>query len=158
MNRVVKLAWLLAFTLMLYTGIARAITCTAAASSTSFGSYNTLSLVPLDSSGNVQVTCNGLIGLFVSYTISLSTGLSANYAARYMSNGANQLTYNLYTNAAHVTIWGDGTGGSSQVSDGYLIQLLFPVQRNYPVYGRIPASQNLPAGTYTDTIVVTVNY
>jgi spore coat protein U-like protein len=30
--------------------------------------------------------------------------------------------------------------------------------KNYTVYGRIPSVQVVPAGTYGDTIVVTISY
>ena len=40
---------------------------------------------------------------------------------------------------------------------GYLLGLLTTII-HYPVYGRIPAGQNVPAGVYTDTIFVQVDY
>ncbi|HCI52412.1 MAG TPA: hypothetical protein DE312_03660 [Gallionella sp.] len=30
--------------------------------------------------------------------------------------------------------------------------------RNYTVYGRIPGNQAIPAGTYSDSIIVTLTY
>ena len=57
----------------------------------------------------------------------------------------------------NTTVWGDGTGGSSKLTDGYLLGLI-TVIKTYTVYGRIPARQNIPAGAYADTITVTVNY
>ena len=133
--------------------------CTVSASSTAFGSYSMTNLAPLDASGNVQVSCSleGLISLLISYDIALSTGASGSYAARTMNNGANVLQYNLYTTSGHAVVWGDGTAGSSIVSDSYLLGLSTTV-RNYTVHGRMPASQNTPAGAYLDTITVTVTY
>lgn len=136
---------------------AAALSCTASASPTSFGGYDPLSAAPLDSVGNVQVSCSNLVSLFVSYSIALSAGSSGSFAGRQLSGGANTLDYNLYTNAAHSAVWGDGTAGSATLADGYLL-LLLSDQRNYPVYGRIPAGQNVPPGSYIDSIVVTVNY
>jgi spore coat protein U-like protein len=43
------------------------------------------------------------------------------------------------------------------VSDGYLLGLGGGVSP-YPVYGRIPATQNVQAGSYADTIIVTLTY
>ncbi|MGE5621391.1 MAG: spore coat U domain-containing protein [Candidatus Bathyarchaeota archaeon] len=137
---------------------AGAITCTATATSTSFGVYNPASLLPLDGVGNVRVACSTLLlNVLVGYDILLSPGGGGSYGARRMANGSSSMTYNLYTDLTRLSVWGDGSGGSAMVSDGYLLMLL-ALHRDYPVYGRIPAGQNLPAGSYTDTILVTVNY
>lgn len=151
---------LYALALVLLPGTAHAIAdCTVSATGVAFGNYAFTDPAPTDTTGNVQVSCtlSGLISLNVNYTILLSTGGGGSYAPRKMTNGANPLRYNLYTNAGRSTVWGDGTAGTSVVSDGYLLGIGTTV-RNYPVYGRLPASQNTPAGAYADTITVTVNY
>ncbi|HUP91872.1 MAG TPA: spore coat U domain-containing protein [Solimonas sp.] len=134
-------------------------TCTASAQTVAFGSYNPFSATPLDSSGQVGVSCSISLGISiaVSYTIKLSTGVAGSYAPRYMAAGANHLNYNLYTSSARTTVWGNGTGGTSTVTDSYLLGLS-TVARTYPVYGRVTAQQNLPGGSYSDTIMVTVEY
>lgn len=132
--------------------------CTVSALSTSFGAYDTFSAVPLDAAGQVTVTCQFLIGVLVGYTVQLGTGSSGSYSTRSLSGSGYQLDYNLYVDSARSTVWGDGSGGTTTVNDGYLITLLLPYERNYTVYGRIPAAQNVPPGSYSDTIVVTVNY
>ncbi|MGG7054415.1 Csu type fimbrial protein [Nitrosomonas sp. ANs5] len=133
--------------------------CTVSANNLGFGSYNFLSPATLESSGNVRVSCSlvGLVSLLISYEILLSPGNSGSHTPRYLMNGGNQLRYNLYTNAARTSIWGDGHAGTARITDGYLLGLL-TVVRNYPVYGSIPAGQNPSAGTYVDTIVVTLNF
>lgn len=153
-----RLSCLFAALSLLWTGSAHALACTVSASSTNFGTYSPFSIPPLDGTGNVQVSCQGLIGLFVSYDILLSPGLHGTFANRIMSGGSYNLSYNLYTSVGRSSIWGDGSSGTSIVADGYLLLLLFPVVRNYPVYGRIAAGQNVAPGIYSDTIVVTVNY
>lgn len=133
-------------------------TCTVSATGVTFSNYDPSSL--LDGTGNITVICTGLISVSVNYTISLSTGSSGSYSARQMTSGGYVLQYNLYTAPSRSDvdqIWGDGSGVSSVVSDGYSLALLI-VTRNYPVYGRIPAGQNVAAGLYGDTITVTVVY
>ena len=90
----------------------------------------------------------------VSYSISLSKGVSGSYAPRKMQL-VSSLNYNLYTTVNRATVWGDTTGGTGNVSDGYLIGL-GTVVRSYTVYGTIPAGENVPAGAYGDVITVTV--
>lgn len=139
--------------------LAQTSSCSVSASATSFGTYSPFSISPLDGTGNVEVSCSllGVISILVNYQILLSAGASGNSAGRTLSGAGSTLNYNLYTNASRSAIWGDGSGGSSIVSDGYLLGLLTTV-RNYPVHGRIVAGQNVPPGAYSDTIVVTVNY
>ena len=143
------------FALCAWSAGARA-SCSASAQSVPFGSYNPFTLSATDASGNVNVSCTG-ISLLVSYTIKLSTGSSGSFANRTMTLGATDLNYNLYTNLLRVSVWGDGTGSSFTITDGYLITL-GTVAKDYPVYGRLFAQQNVAAGTYSDTILVTVNY
>ncbi len=131
--------------------------CTVSASNLSFGQYLPSSGSAVDTTGNVAVTCSGLLSVLVGYTISLSTGASGSYAARALNSGANSLAYNLYTNLLRTTVWGNGSG-SSTVSGSILVQLVVPTTNNHTVYGRIPASQNVAPGSYSDTITVTVNY
>ena len=133
--------------------------CSVTASGVVFGNYIYSNPTATDATGNVAVSCSilGLLSLLVSYDIRLSTGASNSFATRKMASGANLLNYNLYTTAGLSSVWGDGTSGSSIISDGYLLGLL-TTARNYPIYGRIPAGQNVPAGVYSDTIIVTVTY
>lgn len=158
MSRHGRLRALLFGALGLATSFASAQTCNTSATPTAFGTYNPLSPLAVTTTGTVNVSCSALISLLVNYTITLSAGSSGTYAARTMASGGNHLTYNLFTDTAHTTIWGDGSGGTGTVTDGYLLQVLFPVSRNYSVYGRLSALQNVAPGTYADTIFVTVTY
>lgn len=150
--------WTLVCLAAAWAGSAQAVSCSVSATSASFGAYNTASLLPLDGVGNVRVACSTpLVNVLVSYTILLSPGGAGSYGNRRLENGGSQLAYNLYTDFTRLFVWGDGSGGTATVSDGYLLMILNQY-RDYPVYGRIPAGQNVAAGRYTDTIQVTVNY
>lgn len=154
------LRMLVALSLAVAPCLAHAIaSCSVSATSVSFGTYNPLSASHTNSTGTVTVSCSliGILSLLVSYNINLSKGGSATFNPRRMTSGANTLNYNLYTNSTRTTIWGDNTSGTSRISDGYLLGLGTTV-RNYTVYGRVPALQNVAAGAYADTITVTVNY
>jgi len=132
--------------------------CNVSATAVNFGLYNPLSGSPTDATGTITVSCQVLlVGLFVSWTVELSTGSSGSYATRQLRNGADSLTYNLYTTAAHTAIWGDGTGGTGVVSDNPFL-LIGSNSVSYTVYGRLFPGQDRPAGSYSDTIVVTVTY
>ena len=120
--------------------------CTVNALAVAFGNYDVFSSTDLDGTGRVDVSCSPS----ASYTVSLGTG-GGSYGQREMLSGATILNYNLYTNATRTTVWGDGSGITSTVSGS-------GVSASHTVYGRIPARQNKPAGSYTDVIVVTVTF
>ncbi|WLS89802.1 spore coat U domain-containing protein [Serratia marcescens] len=96
--------------------------------------------------GAIRVKCtNG-----TSYSVLLGGGQSGNTTARYLQSAAGQrVNYNLYTNAAHSTIW-DNLTGVSQTANG--------TDNWLPVYGMIPAQATPPTGSYTDTVQVTINW
>jgi spore coat protein U-like protein len=131
---------------------AQAPSCTISSTSVVFGNYNVFNGTALDSTGTITYRCNSTAA---NITISLSKGQSATYNPRRMNKGAEILTYNLYRNAARTTIWGDGTGGSSVYSRGN------PPNNsnvNVVIYGRVPALQDVSAGSYGDTVSATINF
>lgn len=129
--------------------------CSVSATEVSFGIYDPFSSSPTDSTGTVTVTCFGLLGGI--FEVSLSTGQSGTYSPRRMANGGNNLNYNLYTNSSRTSIWGDGTGGTLLQSVNCVL-LCLGIPNNLTAYGRIPARQDVPAGAYSDSITVTVNF
>jgi spore coat protein U-like protein len=132
--------------------------CTVATTPVNFGLYNPLTPAANVATGVVSVTCTvTLLGVLESWTIALSTGNSSNFTTRQLLNGGSPLSYNLYTSAAYSNVWGDGSGSTTLVSSHLLLSLGTTVN-NYTVYGRIPAGQDSAAGTFMDTIVVTLNY
>lgn len=121
--------------------------CIVSTSPVAFGVYNPTAGTVLDGTGSVAVTCtNG-----TSYAVSLDGGGQADVAARAMANVPDLLSYQLYSDAARTTVWGS-TGGDLVNATGTGLQV------NHTVYGRVPASQNVPVGSYTDTVNVTVTY
>jgi spore coat protein U-like protein len=107
-----------------------------------FGTYDPFATAPLDSTSTIFAWC-----LVQTIRVSLDRGQSGTFAARELRFGAEALRYNLYLDAARTTIWGDGTGGSVELTSGGLVRAT--------VYGRIPPLQDPVVGTYRDTIRVT---
>lgn len=144
--------------LMPATVTALGLNCSVTATGVAFGNYNPTNSSPNNATGNVRVFCTVLVISILSTTnISLNTGGSGSFASRKMSSGANQLNYNLYKEVGHTTVWGDGTGGTGIWTDSLLIAILGTTV-NHTIYGSVPASQYVAAGSYVDTITVTVEY
>jgi spore coat protein U-like protein len=135
-----------------------ATSCTVTTAGEAFGNYNPPANVADLTTGTITVTCKGSFFANVSYTISLSRG-SGTFASRQMASGANSLGYNVYSDSAMTTIWGDGTSGTSVVSDSYRFYPATTVTRSYTVYGRIPNNQTAArTGSYSDNLTVTVTF
>ncbi len=115
-----------------------------------FGTYDVFSVTPTDAVGSFTYQCSLLLALDV-ITINLSTGSSGTYSARTLQNGANTLSYNLYMDAARTVVWGDQSNGTSNYT-----AILSLLAVTLPIYGRIPARQNAKAGSYNETVVVTL--
>lgn len=128
--------------------------CNASVTGVAFGIYDPLSPNALASTAAITVSCT-LVANASSITIDLSAGASGSFVTRSLSSGADALSYNLYQDAAHTQIWGDGTGGSIEFSGK-----VTPGKPSLSatVYGVLPAAQDVAVGSYLDTITVTVNY
>jgi len=118
--------------------------CSVSATNLAFGSYTGSAHV--DQTSTVSVTCtNG-----TDYSVALNDGANASGSTRRMvSSGSNYLSYEMYSDAGRTTVWnaaaqvtGTGNGAAQSLT----------------VYGRIPSGQSVPAGSYSDTVQVTVTY
>ena len=126
--------------------------CTISTSALAFGSVNTISGANVDGAGGLSITCTN--GTAWSAGAGLGGGTGASFANRRMTAGANLLNYNLYTSAARTTVWGDGSGGT-----GLLAGTGSGAVQAVTVYGRVSSGQtSVPAGSYADTVAVTVTY
>ncbi len=127
--------------------------CSLSSTSIVFGTYDVLVATPLDTTGSLVYQCTQREH---DIMITLDRGGGTSFATRRMVNGSEQLQYNLYLDAARTIIWGDGSGGTQAL-------LIHNPQGNnqdltVPIFGRIPAGQDRGIGTYSDTIIVTLNY
>jgi spore coat protein U-like protein len=123
--------------------------CVLTSGTVAFGAYDPVganAAVPLDQSGTFTVACTRGTG----YTIGLGLGNNVTGTTRRMSSGTDFLSYELYLDAGHTTVW-----NATNLSSGTAASIT-PV--SLTVYGRVAAGQNVGAGSYTDTVVSTVNF
>jgi spore coat protein U-like protein len=140
----------LAGTLIVAERPATAQWCSFGTTSVAFGAYDVFGTVPLASTGTITYGC----WFANTMTIWLSKGMNApTNTPRQMSNGIDRLNYNLYLDAARTLIWGDPN--PSHYDGG---QVFWWQSQTVNVYGVIPAGQDVPAGTYTDSVVVTFQF
>jgi len=126
--------------------------CSITTSPASFGGYNpNYNAV---AQGTIQADC--LTGS--SATITLGQGANAASGStdaspsRRLSNGSGSfLNYDLYQDSSATLIWGNTSGTGVVINDtGNGV--------TKEVNGKIPSGQNVPAGSYTDTVVATITF
>lgn len=125
--------------------------CSVNPTSVAFGVYSPFSIASTDTAGTLRVNCDTVT---LGYTLLLSPGSAGSYSPRQLSGSGYTLSYNLYTDPLRTIVWGDGGGGTASVSGAFAL----PGAIDHAIYGRIPAQQNVGAGTYADTITVTINF
>ncbi len=125
--------------------------CSITTTGVNFGPYNVFGTSPVDSTGSVRYQCSGNTS---DFTIAIGRGSSATFTPRTLLNGGDALNYNLYLDAARTSIWGDGTSGTS------LFMAANPSGKavGVTIFGRIPPGQDVSAGSYSDSIVVTIQF
>lgn len=124
--------------------------CEVTASDLAFGTYTAQAGTPLQGTTLLRATCTP----GTTYNVGLDAGTSpgATINQRKMASGANSLNYQLYSDSARNTIWGNTTGTDTVTGAGTGLAV------DHTVFGAVPAAQVVPAGDYQDTITVRVYY
>lgn len=127
-------------------------TCNVSTMPLDFGTLSGLTTAQA-ATGQIGITCTK----GANYVISLSNGINGGTgpAARKMasvSSPGSTITYGVYRDASHVQPWGQTAGNDtlSGVGTG--------LQQNIFAYGYLPAQGNPAPASYSDTVVITVNY
>lgn len=130
--------------------------CQVSATNLAFGDINSIAGVDANATSTVTVTCS----LGTTYAIALDAGLnestSGDVTTRRMKNTADAtkfLSYQLYS-VAGTTVWGDTAGTNDVTGLGTGLGVAATV------FGTVPTGQEdtAPAGSYSDTVSVTVTY
>ncbi|SFC87129.1 Csu type fimbrial protein [Pragia fontium] len=97
-------------------------------------------------SGAIKVQCTNTL----PYSVDLDNGVNADGASqRRLKQGTEYVTYNLYKDSNRSTPWESGTP-LTKTSTGAPDDLI--------VYGQVPPQSTPSAGTYADTVLVTVSW
>ena len=131
--------------------------CTISTSALAFGSYDpvvTNATTALNGTGTVTVTCTSgaSTNVLLGQGSNASVGSTDAVPIRRMTDGATHyLSYAIFQDTGRSTTWGNtnatseaytGTGSSSALT----------------VYGKVDAGQNVPAGSYTDSVLATISF
>ncbi len=122
--------------------------CTVSATNVDFGNYTGTTIA--QGGSPLSVTCPS--GNAYSIQLNAGQGSGASETVRKMTNGSYTLNYGLYQNSAHTTNWGNSSG------TGYVQSTGTGSAQIFYVYPQLTSGQQVPPGTYTDTISVSTTY
>jgi spore coat protein U-like protein len=136
-------------------------TCSGANTAMSLGNYIGNQATVLDSSTVFIVTCRRFGGgptqpITVGLGASTVSGSIANRQMR-LAAGTDLLAYNIYRDTTRLQVWGN-TIGTNTVAQNLTIPNGATRTATFTFYGRINALQDVRAGTYNDTLTVTVTF
>lgn len=134
-----------------------ATACTISAGALTFASYDPTSSSDSEATAAISSTCTagGAAKITMSQGANIQSGSTDAVPKRAMKTGdglAGQiLAYHVYSDDDRTTVWGntDATG-KAVTGTGSAVST--------PVYGQIPKNQVAIAGTFTDTVAVTITY
>lgn len=127
--------------------------CTITTTPLAFGTYDPVVAnvtTPLDAAATVTIACT----MGTPATIGLDTGSNALATQRRLTNSSSAyMNYQIFLDSGHSNVWGNET--TTQLDAGTAPS---KEPRAFPVYGRIPAGQDVPVGPFSDSVVATVNF
>jgi len=123
--------------------------CNISATNLNFGSVGSLSS---SVSGTSTITVQCTNGDAYNIGLNAGTGSGATVAARLMTYGSYTVTYSLYQNSTHTTVWGNTIGTNTVSGTGT------GSNQTITVYGLVPVQTAPAAGIFIDTVVATVTY
>lgn len=127
----------------------------------SFGAYDVLLAAPTDSLLTIDVACDRRGGPpSVSIMVKLGpgthgTGVNARRMLR-AGSSADWLHYGLFRDVSRSAVWGE-TEGVDTGSRTLAIPNNSTATASFPIYGRIPPQQDVPAGFYGDSVQITIS-
>jgi spore coat protein U domain-containing protein, fimbrial subunit CupE1/2/3/6 len=132
--------------------------CSIQATDLDFGNYDPVvanKTTALDVNTSVNVLCTkGAAGV----TVGLNLGSHTSAGSRFMLDAVSSdtLQYELYSDSAGGTVWGNAGAGLVAWATFGPIGAGAGVSKT--IYGRIPAGQDKSVGHYTDVVTATVNF
>jgi spore coat protein U-like protein len=129
--------------------------CTVSTSGVIFSPYNTQTKAAVDGAGTITVTCTGTNATNAA-SVHLGGGNANSCTARQMRNGANNLGYQIYKDAARTAQF--CTGGDRLQLANFNFTSGLPQTQVVNLFGRVTANQNpaYTASAYTDTLTASV--
>ena len=130
--------------------------------SLAFGEYDFFARAPKDSLATVTVTCDrdgGPQQLDILMRVDQgSNGIGVgNRRMQHNGGSGSFLAYGLYRDVARSSLWGV-TDNVDTVTASLSVPNKGSASAVFTIYGRIPVRQDMAAGTYSDSVQITILY
>ena len=127
--------------------------CAVSTTTVAFGNIDVTLNTTVDATGAISVTCTN--GVAWTAKANAGTGGAGTSLTHRKMTGTGKMSYDLYTDAARTTKWGDGVTSGTATFAGTGTGSA----QGQTVYGRVRNGQTgVTAGNYSDTVTVTVTY
>jgi spore coat protein U domain-containing protein, fimbrial subunit CupE1/2/3/6 len=133
--------------------------CKVTAATLNFGAYD-----PVVANATTDLTAQQALTInctkdTAATSIDLDNGIHASGAQRRMTNGSDNLNYNLFKDSARTSNWTTGAV-NGVVPDASTSKNTALTSGGNPivVYGTVPQNQDVSAGSYSDTVTITINF
>jgi len=126
--------------------------CSVSATDMVFGVYDPSAAANVNTS-TVTVTCTKATAYDIGLNAGIATGATVTTRQMKHATLADLINYFLYSDSGRTTNWGNTVG-----VDTVNVASATGAAENHTVYGRVPTGQYVSAGSYADTITVTVTY
>lgn len=147
-----------------YSNMAQAQSCTPHVTNIDFGEIDVTANVPFSTTGQYTISCSSFVGVSAIRTcpnIGVGAGGGLPSGQRYLVSGTNFLSFNLFSDPGHATIWGSrywaGTVPTIDIPLHVTALGLIQIGTNstsQPIHAFIPAGQQtLPPGTYVSSFL-----
>ncbi|MEX3959916.1 spore coat U domain-containing protein [Trinickia sp. EG282A] len=123
------------------------------ASALSFGAFDPTQGAQASTS-SISVNCTNTTPFNIG--LDAGAGSGATVASRVMTSGSNTLSYSLYQDSGHSTVWGNTVGTDTVSATGAGMASGNAITKT--VFGYVPTQPNTVPGSYADTVKVTVTY
>jgi len=123
--------------------------CEISTNPLSFGSSGVIQ-TNIAVSTTLTVTCSNT----TPYNIGLDAGTvtGSTVAARLLSSGTANVSFQLYEDSGHTTVWGNTIGTNTLTGTGT------GAAQSLTVYGQVPTQTTPAAGTYSSTVTMSVTF
>jgi len=139
-------------------------TCTFGIDSLNFGNIDVTTNTAFTTSGTYSASCSGILLSAVRTCPNVGPGTGGGNPSgnpRFLTSGAAQLQYNLFSDAGFSTVWGSRLWAGAAPPTDITVVLLGSGSTSRTMFARIPAGQQAVApGTYTSSFAgfTAINY
>jgi len=98
--------------------------------------------------GQITGWCRNAQTPYVRICVGMGRTESGTIDPRYMADGQERMAFNIYANAAHTLIWGDGSTPLARIIPIDIVTHSGDGETSRTWYGRVPPQPELPEGKY----------